>query len=244
MAFLPLTASRTSSVLLIVGTTVESLVVRTVGVATVMIRILLVDDHPVARHGIKSLLGDRMKEAIICEASDATSALRQIREGGWDLAIVDLSMPGMSGLDLIKEIRQAQPGLPTLALSMHPPSQFARRAIGAGAIGFISKNAKLDEFMDAVDAAREGRRYISTDANSVGSHAEKWDALPHDALSDREYQVLRLLGSGQTISDIGRDLGLSVKTVSTFRARMLKKLGMRTSAELMRYAIENQLLET
>ncbi|MEQ1909129.1 MAG: response regulator transcription factor [Vicinamibacterales bacterium] len=208
-----------------------------------MIRILLVDDHPVARHGIKSLLGDRMKEAVIYEASDAVSALLQVRDGGWDLVIVDLSMPGMSGLELIKEIRQAQPGLPTLALSMHPPSQFARRALSAGAIGYITKDAKLDEFMDAVDAARQGQRYISPNTADLLRHAAKWDTLPHESLSDREYQVLRLLGSGQTISDIGRNLGLSVKTISTYRARVLEKLGMRTSAELMRYAIENQLLE-
>jgi len=210
-----------------------------------MIRILLVDDHPVARHGIKSLLADRMKEAFIGEAADAASALRHIREGGWDLAIVDLSMPGMSGLDLIKEIHQVQPALPTLALSMHPPSQFARRALSAGAIGYITKDAKLDEFVNAVDSARRGRRYISSDtADLLLRQAAKWDSLPHESLSDREYQMLRLLGSGQTISDIGRDLGLSVKTVSTYRARVLEKLGMRSNAELMRYAIENQLLET
>ena len=209
-----------------------------------MIRILLVDDHPVARHGIKSLLGDRMKEAVIYEASDANSALRQVRDGGWDLVIVDLAMPGMSGLELIKEIRHAQPSLPTLALSMHPASQFARRALSAGAIGYVTKDAKLDEFMDAVDAARQGRRYISSNtADLLRRYDAKRDAQPHESLSDREYQVLRLLGSGQTISDIGRDLGLSVKTVSTYRARVLEKLGMRTSAELMRYAIENQLLE-
>jgi DNA-binding NarL/FixJ family response regulator len=210
-----------------------------------MIRILLVDDHPVARHGIKSLLADRLKEAFIGEAADASSALRQIREGGWDLAIVDLSMPGMSGLELIKEIHTVQPTLPTLALSMHPPSQFARRALSAGAIGYITKDAKLDEFMNAVESARRGRRYISSDtADLLLRQAAKWESLPHDSLSDREYQVLRLLGSGQTISDIGRDLGLSVKTVSTYRARVLEKLGMRSNAELMRYAIENQLLET
>lgn len=208
-------------------------------------RILLVDDHPVARHGIKSLLSDRMKEAVIFEAPDGASALRQIQDGDWDLAIVDLSMPGMSGLELIKEIHHAQPNLPTLALSMHPPSQFARRALSAGAIGYITKDAKLDEFVDAIDSARRGRRYISSDtADLLLRQATRWESLPHESLSDREYQVLRLLGSGQTISDIGRDLGLSVKTVSTYRARVLEKLGMHSNAELMRYAIENQLLES
>lgn len=210
-----------------------------------MIRILLVDDHPVARHGIKSLLVDRVQDAIVGEAPDATSALRQVQEGAWDLVIADLSMPGLSGLDLIKELRRIRPTLPTLVLSMHPPSQFARRALSAGAVGYITKDSNLDEFVRAIEHARRGRRYISRDtADLLLRQGAKWEAPPHEALSDREYQVLRLIGSGQTISDIGRDLGLSVKTVSTYRARVLEKIGMRTNAELMRYAIENKLLES
>lgn len=210
-----------------------------------MIRILLVDDHPVARHGIKSLLVDRVKDAVVGEAPDATSALRQVQDGAWDLVIADLSMPGMSGLELIKELRKIRPTLPTLVLSMHPPSQFARRALSAGAVGYITKDSKLDEFISAIEHARRGRRYISRDtADLLLRQGAKWEAPPHEGLSDREYQVLRLIGSGQTISDIGRDLGLSVKTISTYRARVLEKLGMRTNAELMRYAIENRLLET
>ena len=210
-----------------------------------MIRILLVDDHPVARHGIKSLLVDRVKDAVVGEAPDAASALKQVEDGTWDLVIADLSMPGMSGLELVKELRRIRPTLPTLVLSMHPPSQFARRALSAGAIGYITKDSKLDEFVSAIEHARRGRRYISRDtADLLLRQGAKWEAPPHESLSDREYQVLRLIGSGQTISDIGRDLGLSVKTISTYRARVLEKLGMRTNAELMRYAIENRLLES
>jgi DNA-binding NarL/FixJ family response regulator len=210
-----------------------------------MIRILLVDDHPVARHGIKSLLADRLQDAVIGEASDASDALQQAQAGEWDLIIADLSMPGMSGLELIKELRRVRPTLPTLVLSMHPPSQFARRALSAGAIGYVTKDSQLDEFLSAIDHARRGRRYISRDtADLLLRQGARWETPPHESLSDREYQVLRLIGSGQTISDIGRDLGLSVKTVSTYRARVLDKLGMRSNAELMRYAIENRLLET
>jgi two-component system, NarL family, invasion response regulator UvrY len=210
-----------------------------------MIRILLVDDHPVARHGIKSLLQDRIRDAVIGEASDGPAALRQVEQGAWDLVIADLSMPGMSGLELIKELRRVKPELPTLVLSMHPTSQFARRALSAGAIGYLTKDSKLEEFVTAIEHVRRGRRYISRDtADLLLRHGAKWELPPHESLSDREYQVLRLIGSGQTISDIGRDLGLSVKTVSTYRARVLDKLGMRTNAELMRYAIENKLLET
>lgn len=210
-----------------------------------MIRILLVDDHPVARHGIKSLLLERMKDAQIGEASDGSAALASVQEQAWDLVIADLSLPGMSGLELIKELRRVRPALPALVLSMHPPSQFARRALSAGAVGYLTKDSQLDEFLTAIEYARRGRRYIGRDtADLLLRQGAKWESAPHDSLSDREYQVLRMIGSGQTISDIGRDLGLSVKTVSTYRARVLDKLGMRTNAELMRYAIENRLLES
>ena len=210
-----------------------------------MIRILLVDDHPVVRHGIKCLLVERMTDAVIGEAPDGRSALRAIEDDPWDLVIADISMPGMSGLELIKEIRIVQPKLPTLVLSVHPPSQFARRALSAGAMGYVTKDSGFDDFFTAIEHATNGRRYISADtADLLLRQSEKWEALPHESLSDREYQVMRLLGSGQTISDIGRELRLSVKTVSTYRARVLEKLGMRSNAELMRYAIENQLLES
>jgi two-component system, NarL family, invasion response regulator UvrY len=210
-----------------------------------MIRILLVDDHPVARQGIRTVLIDRVKDAVVGEAADAVSALKQVRSADWDLMIADISLQGMSGLELIKEVRRIRPTLPTLVLSMHPASQFARRALSAGAIGYLTKGSELEEFVNAIEQVRRGRRYISRDAaDLLVRRSINWEVAPHETLSDREYQVLRLLGSGKTISDIGRDLGLSVKTVSTYRARVLDKLGMRTNAELMRYAIENRLLES
>jgi two-component system invasion response regulator UvrY len=210
-----------------------------------MIRILLVDDHPMVRHGIKSLLVDRLGDAVIGEAHDTDSALQQVRDAAWDLMIADLSLPGRNGLELIKEVRKLYPMLPTLVLSMHPPSQFARRALSAGAIGYITKGSHLEEFINAIEQACRGRRYISNDtADLLLRQGARWETAPHESLSDREYQVLRLIGSGQTISDIGRDLGLSVKTVSTYRARVLDKLGMRSNSELMRYAIENRLLDS
>ncbi len=210
-----------------------------------MIRILLVDDHPVARQGIRTVLIDRVKDAVVGEAADAVSALKQVRSADWDLMIADISLQGMSGLELIKEVRRIRPTLPTLVLSMHPASQFARRALSAGAIGYLTKGSELEEFVNAIEHVRRGRRYISRDAaDLLVRRSVNWEVAPHETLSDREYQVLRLLGSGKTISDIGRDLGLSVKTVSTYRARVLDKLGMRSNAELMRYAIENRLLES
>ena len=197
------------------------------------------------RHGIRSLLIDHLKDAVIGDASDTDAALRQVRDAIWDLVIVDLSLPGRNGLELIKEVHRLNPLLPTLVFSVHPPSQFARRALSAGAIGYITKDSQLEEFIDAIEHALRGRRYVGRDtADLLLRQGAKWETPPHDSLSDREYQVLRLIGSGQTISDIGRDLGLSVKTVSTYRARVLDKLGMRSNAEMMRYAIENRLLES
>jgi two-component system, NarL family, invasion response regulator UvrY len=210
-----------------------------------MIRILLVDDHPVVRQGVRSILIDRFPDAVVAEAGDAPAALREVADAEWDVVLVDISMPGPSGLDLIKELRRQRPALPLLVVSMHPAAQFARRALSAGALGYLTKDSAPEEFVMAIEQARRGRRYVGPDAGEVLlSWREKSEAPPHDSLSDREYQVLRLLGSGRTVSDIARSLGLSVKTVSTYRTRVLEKLGMRTNAELMRYAIENQLLDS
>lgn len=210
-----------------------------------MMRILLVDDHPVVRHGIRTILTERLKGAVVGEAGDAVSALMQVRTAEWDVVVADISLPGTNGLDLIKELRRLQPALPTLVVSMHPASQFARRALAAGAAGYLTKDSPPEEFIAAIEEARRGRRYVGRDAGDV---LVRWTTgaagMPHDALSDREYQVLRMLGSGRTVSDIAKDLSLSVKTVSTYRMRVLDKLGMRTNAELMRYAIENELLDS
>lgn len=209
-----------------------------------MMRILLVDDHPVVRHGIRTILNERLKGAVVGEASDAASALSQVRSAEWDLVVADISLPGTNGLDLIKELRRLQPALPTLVVSMHPAAQFARRALAAGAAGYLTKDSPPEEFIAAIEEARRGRRYIGRDHEMLGRWSTRTASTPHDSLSDREYQVLRMIGSGQTVSDIARDLSLSVKTVSTYRMRVLEKLGMRTNAELMRYAIENGLLES
>jgi two-component system invasion response regulator UvrY len=210
-----------------------------------MIRILLVDDHPVVRHGIRTILTERLKGAIVGEAGDADAALRQVANGGWDIIMADISLPGASGLDLIKELQRLYPSLPTLVVSMHPAAQFARRALGAGAAGYLTKDSAPEEFVAAIEEARRGRRYVGPDAgDTLLRWAAKSVTSPHETLSDREYQVLRMVGSGNTVSDIARHLGLSVKTISTYRSRVLEKLGMRTNAELMRYAIENRLLDS
>ena len=190
-----------------------------------MIRILLVDDHPVVRQGIRTILTDRVKGVVVGEAASAEAALKQVSDGAWDIVVADISLPGASGLDLIKDLRRLHPAVPTLVLSMHPAAQFARRALSAGAAGYLTKDSPPEELIAAIEDARRGRRYVGRDAGNALLHwAAKTGSTPHEALSDREYQVLRMVGSGQTVSDIARDLGLSVKTISTYRTRVLEKL--------------------
>ena len=209
-----------------------------------MIRILLVDDHPVVRHGIRQILVDGLKNVSVGEASDVRGARASIRGDGWDVVVLDVTLPGESGLDLLKDIRRSHPGLPVLVLSMHPAAQFARRALAAGALGYLTKESAPTELIYAVEQISRGRQYLGSRAQDRDRQSIRNDRPPHDALSDREYQVLRMLGSGQTVSGIAASLGLSVKTVSTYRARLLEKLEMRSNFELMRYAIENGLVDS
>lgn len=210
-----------------------------------MIRILLVDDHPVVRQGIRQIVADGLKSVAIGEASDAAHAMLSIRRDSWDLVVLDVTLPGASGLDVLKEIRRDFPGLPVLVLSMHPAAQFARRALAAGAWGYLTKDSAPTELVTAIEEIRRGRRYLSSRRGApLADLAAGGTTTPHDALSDREYQVLRMLGSGKTVSEIAGALGLSVKTVSTYRARLLDKLQMKSNAEVMRYAIENRLVDS
>ena len=208
-----------------------------------MIRILLVDDHPVVRQGLRQILLDGLKAVSLGDAGDVATALVRIRADAWDLVVLDLTLPGASGLDLLKTIRRERPALQVLVLSMHPAAQFARRVLGAGASGYLTKDSAATELVDAVKQIRQGRMYL-------GHKEPEWTLTPaagvspHDTLSDREYQVLRMIGAGLTVSEIAATCGLSVKTVSTYRARLLEKLEMRSNAEVMRYAIENGLMDS
>jgi DNA-binding NarL/FixJ family response regulator len=208
-----------------------------------VIRILLVDDHPVVRQGIRQILLDGLKAVSLGDASDVATALVRIRTDVWDLVVLDLTLPGASGLDLLKTIRRERPALQVLVLSMHPAAQFARRVLGAGASGYLTKDSAATELVDAIKQIRQGRMYL-------GRQVPEWTLThaagvsPHDTLSDREYQVLRMIGSGMTVSEIAATCGLSVKTVSTYRARLLEKLEMHSNAEVMRYAIENGLMDS
>ena len=208
-----------------------------------MTRILLIDDHPIVRLGVRRILTDHFNPVFIGEAGDADSGATQALTDEWDVVILDITMPGAVGLDVLKHIREARPILPILVLSIHPANQFARRALHAGASGYLTKESAPSELVGAIEDVRRGKRYVSEAVKATMTGARS-KISTHEALSDREYQALRMLGSGRTVSEISEELGLSVKTVSTYRARVLQKLGMRTNAELMRYAMENGLLDS
>jgi DNA-binding NarL/FixJ family response regulator len=208
-----------------------------------MTRILLIDDHPIVRLGVRRILTDHFNPVFISEAGDADSGTTLALADEWDCVVLDITMPGAVGLDVLKNIREKRPTLPILVLSIHPANQFARRALHAGASGYLTKESAPSELVGAIEEVKRGKRYVS-DAVKATMSGTRSRIATHETLSDREYQALRMLGSGRTVSEISEELGLSVKTVSTYRARVLQKLGMRTNAELMRYAMENGLLDS
>jgi DNA-binding NarL/FixJ family response regulator len=206
--------------------------------------VLLVDDHPVVRQGIKQILTDAFESINVGEAQDAAGALREVRSSSWSVVVLDISLPDASGLDILRDIRSERPNLPVLILSMHPSEQFARRAIKAGAVGYLTKHSDPRELVHAIHTLHEGGIYINPDLELGSSPSQESESRrPHDILSDREYQVLRMIALGKTVSEIATEIKLSVKTVSTYRARVLEKMNLRTSAELMRYAIINRLVD-
>jgi DNA-binding NarL/FixJ family response regulator len=210
-----------------------------------MTRILLVDDHPIVRQGIKQVLSGAFHPALVGEAANAEEGLSEVRHTAWDVLVLDLTLPGVSGLDLLKDLRRERPSLPVLVLSMHPPDQFARRAMNAGAAGYLTKDSAPTELVKAVSEVIAGRRYLNPMViEELVTHAQPDSGRrPHEALSDREYQVLRMIASGLTVSQVATRLSLSVKTISTYRARVLEKMNMRTTAELMHYGIQQGLVD-
>lgn len=208
-------------------------------------RILIADDHAVVRQGLKQILAAEFKQAVFGEASTGQQAIELTWREPWDVLVLDITMPGQNGLDVLKAIKKSRPRLPVLVLSMHPEDQFAVRLLKIGAAGYMTKESAPAELVGAVKKVLNGGRYVST------ALAEKMAAFlamdvqsaPHERLSDREFVVLRLIASGKTVSEIAQELSLSVKTVSTYRTRILEKMGMRHSAELTHYAIQNQLVK-
>ena len=210
-----------------------------------VLRIMLVDDHPIVRRGLRDLLADAFAGAIISEVGSGREALAALHANVWSVMVLDLSLPDGSGLDVLKRVRELRPRLPVLILSVHAADQFARRAIAAGASGYVTKDAADVELVTAVSKLARGGKYFGADVLehvALGLHPDR-DDRPHECLSDREYQVLRMIGGGKTVSEIATELSLSVKTVSTYRARILEKMRMRTNAELTHYAVRHGLAE-
>ena len=209
------------------------------------LRVMLVDDHPIVRRGLRDLLADAFTGAIIAEVGSGRDAIAALHSNSWSVMVLDLSLPDGSGLDVLKRVRELRPRLPVLILSVHAADQFARRAIAAGASGYLTKDAADVELVSAVSKLTRGGKYFGADVLehvALGLHPDR-DDRPHERLSDREYQVLRMIGGGKTVSEIATELSLSVKTVSTYRARILEKMRMRTNAELTHYAVRHGLAE-
>jgi two-component system, NarL family, invasion response regulator UvrY len=210
-----------------------------------MSRILLIDDHAVVRDGIKRMVDDPVGSFTFGEADTPQSALRLASEQDWDVVILDISLGDRSGLEVLKELRRINPRLPVLILSIHSEEHYARRAFMAGASGYITKDSSRAELIAAIQKVAQGNRYISPAMAEklVFDLARGTHGPLYETLSDREFQVLRLIGSGKTITEIAESLSLSRKTISTYRARLLEKMGMKTNAELTHYAVRNKLVD-
>ena len=210
-----------------------------------MIRVLLADDHKLVREGLKQILAAASGMEVAGEAANGDEALALAREHDYDLALLDMSMPGVSGIDLIRRIRLEKPTLRILVLSMHGEHQYAARALKAGAAGYLTKDSAAEQLVGAIRKVAAGGLYITAAAaeSLVSESAAGGDAAPHAALSDREFEVFRLLAGGHGPTEIAERLHLSVKTVSTHKARILLKLNIGSTAELVRYALDHELLD-
>lgn len=207
-------------------------------------RILIADDHPLVRRGIRNLLEEEFPGASVCEVDDLTALLKSVRGATWDIVLLDLSMPNTSGLEGLLKIKRARPDIPVLVLSVHAEEQYAVRALKAGAMGYLTKGHAVEELLRAVKQVLARKRYVSPNlAEQIALNLTGGTDKPlHEALSQQEFRVMCLIGQGRTAGEIAEQLHLSVKTVSTYRTRILEKMSMSTNAELVRYCVEHQLL--
>jgi two-component system, NarL family, invasion response regulator UvrY len=208
------------------------------------IRVLIVDDHTMVRRGLRALLSDEFRGAVCGEAADAAQAVEQLRKKEWDVVLLDITLPGKGGLDLLKELKAEWPRLPVLVLSGQKEDQYAVRVLKAGAGVYVTKESAPEELAKAVRKVLAGGRYVSPELAEKLASGVKQDLArtPHETLSDREYDVMSRIGSGKTVTEIAGELSLSAKTISTYRARVLEKLGVKNSAEIVQYAIRNGLV--
>jgi two-component system invasion response regulator UvrY len=209
-----------------------------------MTRIVIVDDHAIVRRGLRQILADSPDLVVTAECSNGQELLRFLEKDECDVVLLDISMPGRNGLDIFSQMKVQNPLLPVLILTMHPEEQYAVRALKAGAAGYITKESAPDELVTAIRKVSQGGRYVSSSlaeklAIALGKNGEK---APHELLSDREYQIMCMIASGKTVKSIADELSLSVKTISTYRSRILAKMRLKNNAELFSYAIRNSLV--
>jgi DNA-binding NarL/FixJ family response regulator len=210
-----------------------------------MIKVIIADDHPIVRAGLKQIILEDQSINVAGEAANGADLLRQVRNQDFDVIILDLTMPGMDGIDVLKQLKIEKPHTPVIILTVHPESQYALRILKAGASGYLTKESASDELIRAIRKVHNGGKYINPSLAEKIAFALDEDSgkLPHETLSDREYQVLCLIGSGKTISQVADSLSLSVKTVSTYRSRILEKMKIQNNAELIHYTVQNGLVE-
>lgn len=210
-----------------------------------MIKILVVDDHIIVREGLKKILVDTPDMVVADEASNGQEVTKKIWNNDYDLVLLDISLPGRSGLDVLKQLKCTKPEVPVLILSVHPEEQYALRSLRAGASGYLTKQSAPDELIGAIRKVAKGRKYITSSIAEKLAFELEIDArkLPHETLSDREYQVMCMIGSGKTVKEIAETLSLSVKTISTHRTHILNKMQMKNNAQLTHYAIKNALVD-
>jgi DNA-binding NarL/FixJ family response regulator len=209
-----------------------------------MLKILIADDHAIVRAGLKQVLADTPDMTVTDEAGATEEAIRKALDGDFDVVVLDISMPGRGGLEVLQQIKSQKPKLPVLVLSMHPEEQYALRVLKAGAAGYLTKESVTEELIDAIRKVSNGMKYVSPDlAQEIAFALDSDTERPiEETLSDREFQVLCMIASGKTPSEIAEELSLSVKTVSTYRSRILEKMRMKSNAELTNYAIKNNLV--
>ena len=209
-----------------------------------MLKILIADDHAIVRKGLKQILLEEYPSAIIGEASDTEGLLTEIINNGWNIVICDMNMPGRSGLDALNQLKQVAPDTPVLIMSMYPEDQYALRVLKAGAAGYLEKESIHDNIIKAIQTVQLGKKFItpSIAEKLADAFQDNSSRLPHELLSDREFDVFKLIASGKSVSEIANKLSLSTTTVSTYRARILEKMSIRSNAELTRYALERKLI--
>lgn len=209
-----------------------------------MIRVLVADDHPIVRMGVRRLIEEDDALELVGEVGDSEEAFRRALDKDVDVLLLDLEMPGRGGLDTLREVKRHRPDARILVLSQHPEDPYAIRTLRAGALGYLNKASIPDCLAAAIRTVARGERYLSASvAQQLAVHVAEPDSeRPHERLSDREFQVLVMIGRGRTVSEIAEELSLSVKTVSTYRARLLEKMGLENNAQLMRYAVDHDLV--